>query len=216
MSEPDNVHNQDAVVGNTEADDKRRRFLLNTTLGVAALGGAGLAVPFVASMTPSARAKAQGAPVSVDISKVQPGQMIKVEWRRKPIYIVNRTEEMLQGLPKLGSAIKDPESERSEQPVYAKNETRSIRPELAVILGVCTHLGCAPVEKFEVGPAAEMGDNWFGGFYCPCHGSKFDLAGRVYDNVPAPTNLPIPPYSFIDENTLLIGVDPVVEEGSAA
>jgi len=201
-------------MSNADESDNRRRFLRQVTQGVAAVGAVGLAVPFVASMTPSARAKALGAPVEVDISKLKPGQMIKIEWRRKPIYIVNRTEDMLSSLDSVGDKLKDPASERSIQPSYAANRDRSIKPQIAVLEGVCTHLGCAPVERFEVGPASGVSDDWPGGFYCPCHGSMFDLAGRVYADVPAPTNLPVPPYSFIDDSTLLIGVDPE-EEGKA-
>lgn len=201
-------------MSNVDDSDNRRRFLRRVTQGVAAVGVVGIAVPFVSSMTPSARAKAQGAPVQIDISKLQPGQMITVEWRRKPIYVVNRTEEMLASLDELGDKLADPSSERSLQPDYAENRDRSIKPAIAVLEGVCTHLGCAPVERFVQGAESGVADDWLGGFYCPCHGSKFDLAGRVYAGVPAPTNLPVPPHSFIDDTTLLIGVDP--EEGGTA
>ncbi|NIR84704.1 MAG: ubiquinol-cytochrome c reductase iron-sulfur subunit [Gammaproteobacteria bacterium] len=189
-------------------DRRRRRFLTGLTGGVGAAGAVAAAVPFVSSMTPSERAKAQGAPVEIDISDLKPGEMKVEEWRGKPVWVLRRTAEMLATLADLGAAVSDPNSERSEQPQYTRNEHRSIKPELLVLLGVCTHLGCAPLEKFAVGGASDLGDDWRGGFFCPCHGSKFDLAGRVYKNVPAPTNLPIPPYSFVDENKIIVGVDP--------
>lgn len=194
-------------------DDKRRRFLTTVTAGVGLAGTAALAVPFVASMTPSERAKAAGAPVEVDISKLQLGQMLTIEWRGKPVWIIRRTEEMLSNLAKLSEFLADPGSEEEQQPVYAQNDFRSIRPELLVVVGICTHLGCAPTKKFEMGAASGIRDDWVGGFFCPCHGSTFDLAGRVYKNVPAPTNLVIPPYKFLSDTQILVGVDP--EEGAA-
>lgn len=185
----------------------RRRFLVAATSAVGAAGAVGIAVPFVGSWNPSARAKAAGAPVKADIGKLEPGQMVVVAWRGKPVYVVNRTEEMLANLPKLNDQLKDPESEISIQPDYVEGISRSIRPNLLVIEGLCTHLGCAPKFRPEVGAADMGGDGWFGGFFCPCHGSKFDLSGRVYSGVPASSNLIVPPYSFEGENVLVIGVD---------
>jgi ubiquinol-cytochrome c reductase iron-sulfur subunit len=184
----------------------RRHFL---TVATAVTGGVGLAaaaVPFVSSFRPSARAQALGAPVEVDVSKLEPGALLKVEWRGRPIYILFRTEEMLQMLDRDIELLADPQSDESIQPNYAKNNDRSLRPELLVAEGVCTHLGCAPLPRFEVGPA-DLGADWPGGFYCPCHGSKFDLAGRVFAGVPAPTNLTVPPYRYINDGTILIGAD---------
>lgn len=186
------------------ADLERRHFLTAATTIVGGLGIAGAAVPFVASFKPSARARALGAPVEIDISKVEPGAMIKVEWRGRAVMILNRTEAMLGTLSDMSPVLADPGSEVSLQPEFAANEHRSLRPELLVVEGVCTHLGCAPTPRFEVAPA-DLGADWVGGFYCPCHGSKFDLAGRVFSGVPAPTNLTVPPYSFLNDGTLLIG-----------
>jgi ubiquinol-cytochrome c reductase iron-sulfur subunit len=185
----------------------RRHFLIAATSAVGAAGAVGIAVPFVGSWNPSARAKAAGAPVKTDVSKLEPGQMVVVAWRGKPVYVVNRTEKMLADLPKLNDQLKDPDSEVSSQPDYVEGISRSIRPELLVIEGLCTHLGCAPKFRPEVGAADLGGDAWFGGFFCPCHGSKFDLSGRVYAGVPASSNLVVPPYSFEGENVLVIGVD---------
>ena len=184
----------------------RRHFLTVATLVTGGAGAIATAVPFVSSFKPSARAQALGAPVEVDVSKLESGALLKVEWRGRPIYILNRTEEMLGTLGKDVALLKDPASEKSVQPSYATNEHRSIRPAFLVLEGVCTHLGCAPLPRFEVG-TAELGAEWPGGFYCPCHGSKFDLAGRVFAGVPAPTNLPVPPYRYINDNTILIGSD---------
>jgi ubiquinol-cytochrome c reductase iron-sulfur subunit len=184
----------------------RRRFLTAATSAVGVAGVVGIAVPFVGSWNPSAKAKAAGAPVKADISKLEPGQMVVVEWRGKPVYVVNRTESQLQELPALNEQLKDPDSLVSEQPDYIKGIDRSIRPELLVIVGLCTHLGCAPKFRPEVG-AADLGADWQGGFFCPCHGSKFDLSGRVYNGVPASANLVVPPYSFEDDKILVIGVD---------
>jgi ubiquinol-cytochrome c reductase iron-sulfur subunit len=184
----------------------RRRFLTAATSAVGVAGVVGIAVPFVGSWNPSAKAKAAGAPVKADISKLEPGQMVVVEWRGKPVYVVNRTESQLQELPALNEQLKDPDSLVSEQPDYIKGIDRSIRPELLVIVGLCTHLGCAPKFRPEVG-AADLGADWQGGFFCPCHGSKFDLSGRVYSGVPASANLVVPPYSFEDDKILVIGVD---------
>jgi len=188
------------------ADLTRRHFL---TAATAVTGGVGLviaAVPFVASFRPSARAQALGAPVEVDISKVEPGALIKVEWRGRVIMIVHRTAEMLGQLVTIEGELADPASVESEQPSYVDSKHRSVKPEILVVEGVCTHLGCVPTPRFEVGPA-DLGPDWLGGFYCPCHGSKFDLAGRVYSGFPAPTNLRVPPYSFVTEDTVLIGLD---------
>jgi len=184
----------------------RRHFLTVATVVTGGAGALATAVPFVASFKPSARAQALGAPVTVDISKLEPGAMTRVEWRGRAIFVVNRTDEMLGTLAKDADRLKDPESEDSVQPDDAKNEHRSIRPQFLVLEGVCTHLGCAPMPRFEVAPA-DLGADWPGGFYCPCHGSKFDLAGRVFAGVPAPLNLPVPPYRFLNDSTLMIGSD---------
>ncbi len=192
-------------------DNSRRRFLTAVTSGVGLAGCAAAVVPFVSSMTPSARARAAGAPVEVDISKLAPGQMLTVEWRGKPVWIINRTEAMLEDLKTLGDKLSDPDSTASEQPEYAQNPHRSIRPEYLVVVGICTHLGCAPTKKFEMGAASGVSADWKGGFFCPCHGSTFDLAGRVYRNVPAPTNLVVPPYSYVNDTTVLVGVGPQEE-----
>lgn len=183
----------------------RRHFLTVATVVTGGAGAIATAVPFVASFKPSARAQALGAPVTVDISKLEPGAMTRVEWRGRAIFVVHRTDEMLGTLKNVGM-LRDPESEASTQPDAAKNEHRSVRPEFLVLEGVCTHLGCAPIARFEVAPA-DLGADWSGGFYCPCHGSKFDLSGRVFSGVPAPTNLPVPPYRYINDSTILIGSD---------
>jgi ubiquinol-cytochrome c reductase iron-sulfur subunit len=186
----------------------RRHFLTVATVVTGGAGAIATAVPFVASFKPSARAQALGAPVTVDISKLEPGAMTRVEWRGRAIYVVYRTEEMLSSLSKDVGLLEDPDSEADDsvQPEYAKNPHRSLRPAFLVLEGVCTHLGCAPLARFEVAPA-DLGADWPGGFYCPCHGSKFDMAGRVFAGVPAPANLPVPPYRFINDNTILIGSD---------
>ena len=185
----------------------RRHFL---TVATAVTGGAGViatAVPFLSSFKPSARAQALGAPVEFDVSKLEVGALAKIEWRGHAIYIVHRSQAMLDSLKKDESLLRDPKSENLEQqPKYARNEHRSIRPAFLVLEGVCTHLGCAPAPRFDVAPA-DLGPNWPGGFFCPCHGSKFDLAGRVFAGVPAPANLGVPPYRFINDNTILIGSD---------
>ena len=185
----------------------RRKFLTAATSAVGVAGAVGIAVPFLGSWNPSAKAKAAGAPVKADISKLEPGQMVVVEWRGKPVYVMHRTESQVANLPKLDAVLKDPQSEISEQPAYITGEARSIRPEILVIVGLCTHLGCAPKFRPEVGAADLGGDEWLGGFFCPCHGSKFDLSGRVYAGVPASSNLVVPPYSFEGDNVLVIGVD---------
>lgn len=191
--------------GCSQVDQDKRNFLIATS-AVGALGCAAVAVPFVKSMTPSERAKAAGAPVEVDISKIQPGAMMTAEWRGKPVWIINRTDEMNADLAKHNDQLSDPASEvTSQQPTYCKNANRSIKPNIAVIVGICTHLGCSPSEKMQRG--GDMGENWTGGFFCPCHGSKFDLAGRVFKGSPAPINLVVPPHKYLSDNTLLIGVD---------
>ena len=188
------------------ANPGRRRFLTLATTAVGAVGTGFTLVPFISSMQPSAKARAAGAPVRADISKLQPGQMIRVKWRGKPVWIVNRTDTMLETVSALDSVVSDPQSEVSEQPDYARNEYRSIKPDILVLVGICTHLGCSPTFRPDVSPA-DLGADWKGGFFCPCHGSKFDLAGRVYAGVPAPTNLPVPPHYFISDVEILIGED---------
>ncbi len=187
-------------------DSKKRRFLIGATSVVGGIGVAAAAVPFAVSLWPSERAKAAGAPVDVDIGKLEPGQKINVEWRGKVVWVIHRTQEMLATLPKLDDTVSDPKSDVDHQPPYAKNEARSIKPEIFVAVGICTHLGCSPTFRPEVAPA-DLGPDWLGGFFCPCHQSKFDLAGRVYKRMPAPTNLYIPPYKFLSESRIVIGED---------
>ena len=192
----------------------RRRFLTDVTSGVGLAGATMAAVPFVMSFAPSERAKAAGAPVEVDISHVEPGQMLTIEWRGKPVWIVRRSAEMLDAIKTLDESVADPGSDNEDQqPGYAKNEFRSIKEEFLVLVGICTHLGCAPLQKFAVGPTSDMGADWKGGFFCPCHGSKFDLAGRVFKNVPAPSNLEVPPHAYVSDGRIIVGVDQ--EEGTA-
>ena len=185
----------------------RRKFLTAATSAVGVAGAVGVAVPFLGSWNPSAKAKAAGAPVKADIGKLELGQMVVIEWRGKPVYVMHRTPAQLDALPELNSVLKDPESKISDQPAYITGVDRAIRPELLVLVGLCTHLGCAPKFRPEVGAADLGGDEWLGGFFCPCHGSKFDLSGRVYSGVPASKNLEVPPYSFEGDNVLVIGVD---------
>ncbi|MBK6603471.1 MAG: ubiquinol-cytochrome c reductase iron-sulfur subunit [Betaproteobacteria bacterium] len=187
-------------------DKGKRRFVIGATSVVGGIGVAAAAAPFVLSMFPSERAKAAGAPVEVDISKLEPGQKIDVEWRGKVVWIVNRTLAMLDSLAKLDAKLADPASNQPQQPDYAKNPARAIKPQLFVAVGICTHLGCSPTFRPEVAPA-DLGGDWLGGFFCPCHQSKFDLAGRVYAGVPAPTNLVIPPYRFVGDTKVVIGDD---------
>ncbi len=189
-----------------EVDKGKRGFLIGATGVVGGIAAAATAVPFAGSMLPSERAKAAGAPVEADISKLAPGEMQIVEWRGKPVWIVNRTKEMLEGIKKSDSQVSDPKSEVPLQPEYAKNEYRSIKPEIAVIEGVCSHLGCSPQFK-SVEAKGEMGMEWNGGFFCPCHGSKFDFAGRVFSGSPAPVNLKVPPYKFVGDGKVIIGDD---------
>ncbi|MGJ7457148.1 ubiquinol-cytochrome c reductase iron-sulfur subunit [Halomonas sp. MA07-2] len=184
----------------------RRRFLVGATTVVGAVGAVGVAVPFVASWQPSARARAAGAPVQADVSKLEPGQRMTVEWRGRPIWIINRTPEMIERTEAFdGSRLSDPDSEVPQQPGYVSGPLRSIRPEIGVLIGICTHLGCSPLFRPE--PDAVDVDNWPGGFFCPCHGSYFDLAGRVFRNVPAPTNLEVPPYRFETDDIIIVGED---------
>jgi len=191
-----------------ELDQSKRRFLIAATGAAGGVAGAAAAVPFVASMLPSERAKAAGAPVEADIGNLAPGELTRVEWRGKPVWIVRRTQEMLDAVKQNDGKVADPKSERNKEltPEYARNEFRSIKPEYLVVVGICSHLGCSPVDKFK--PQAELFEtDWKGGFYCPCHGSLFDLAGRVYKNKPAPDNLTVPPYKFVGETRLVIGED---------
>ena len=187
----------------------RRRFLTAATCVVGGAGVVGAAVPFVASWNPSAKARAAGAPVKANIGKLEPGQMVVVEWRGKPVYIVRRTAESLADLENVNQLVRDPESADAKQPTYVQGLARSIpgREEFLILLGLCTHLGCAPMYRPEVGAADLGGDEWHGGFFCPCHGSKFDLAGRVYKGVPAPINLEVPPHSYESDALVVIGVD---------
>jgi ubiquinol-cytochrome c reductase iron-sulfur subunit len=185
--------------------DRTRRSLVVATSVAGGAASVGAALPFVASMLPSERAKAAGAPIDVDISAIAPGELKVFEWRGKPVWVIRRTEDMLAALKK-STGLSDPASKASQQPDYASNEHRSLKPEVMVMEGVCTHLGCSPqIRTAEA--KAEMGADWLGGFYCPCHGSKFDLAGRVFRGAPAPTNLPVPPYRFLSDSTLRIGDD---------
>jgi len=184
----------------------RRRFLAVATSATAAVGAVFVATPFVASWKPSARARALGAPIEVDISKLEEGALMKVTWRGKPVSILKRSPAMLERMEGSDVELRDPDSEVEQQPGYARNEFRAIKPEVLVIVSSCTHLGCVPTSRFEVAPV-DLGPDWVGGFFCPCHGSKFDLSGRVFAGVPAPTNLVVPPYRYADENTLVIGED---------
>ena len=188
----------------------RRRVLIAATSVVGAVGTGFALVPFVASMNPSAKARAAGAPVEADISKLEPGALLRVKWRGKPVWVVNRTEKMLASLPMLDPVLADPDSNASMQPDYCKNPHRSIKPEYLVAVGICTHLGCSPTYRPEVAPE-DLGPEWKGGFFCACHGSRFDLAARVFKGVPAPTNLVIPKHTFVSDTTILVG-----EDGGAA
>jgi len=187
--------------------DSGRRQLLVATSAAGGVAAVATAVPFVASLTPSERAKAAGAPVEADIGKLAPGEMMTVEWRGKPVWILRRTPEMLASLDKTEGLVSDPASDKQMQPEYAKNKHRSVNPEYLVAVGICTHLGCSPTDKFKIGADSGMGTDWPGGFLCPCHGSQFDLAGRVYKSMPAPDNLEIPPYKFLADTRILIGDD---------
>lgn len=202
-------HSGDKWMSNAPVDNSRRRFLTIATSVVGGVGAVGAAVPFIASWNPSERAKSAGAPVEVDISKLESGQLIRVEWRGKPVWIVNRTPKMLEQMKQHEDQLRDPNSEEPQQLASAQNGFRSKRPELFVAVGICTHLGCSP--SFLNGSFGEKVEGTDSGFFCPCHGSKFDMAGRVFQNVPAPLNLEIPPYTFIDDTTILVGE----EEGVA-
>ena len=194
------------MTDNNHVDRSKRRFLIATTTALGGVATVATAVPFVASMMPSQRALATGAPVEVDIGKVELGTKLDVEWQGKPVWIVNRTKEMLATLPTLRDKLVDPDSDVPQQPTYCKNLTRSIKPEYLVAVGICTHLGCSPTFRKEEG-TTDLGPDWSGGFFCPCHGSRFDLAGRVFKGVPAPTNLVVPPYRYLSDNKILIGED---------
>ena len=194
-----------AIVLN-QVDPQKRRFLIAASSVVGAGAAVAVAVPFVASMLPSARAVAAGAPVSVDLNKIESGQLLTIEFRGAPHWVIKRTPEMVAQLSKHDALLADSNSEASKQPDYAKNPSRSIKPEIFVARGVCTHLGCSPTFRKEIG-AADLGADWPGGFFCPCHQSKFDMSGRVFSGMPAPTNLPIPPYKFVSDTSLLIGDD---------
>jgi ubiquinol-cytochrome c reductase iron-sulfur subunit len=187
----------------------RRKFLTAATSAVGAAGAVGILTPFVGSWNPSAKAKAAGAPVKADVSQLEPGQMIVLEWRGQPVYIVNRTTSQLEALAGLNTQLRDPESENAaQQPEYITGIERSSNPNILVVVGLCTHLGCAPKFVPEVGAPDMGGAAWVGGFFCPCHGSKFDLSGRVYAGVPAPSNLLVPPYSYEGDEVLVVGVNP--------
>ena len=186
---------------------RKRRFLLAASGVAGGIAAVGTAVPFFLSMLPSARARAAGAPVEVDISKVEPGMLMSVEWRGQPVWVLHRTPEMLKDIKEMDPRVADPGSDGSTQPDYAKNEYRSVKPEYLVLVGICTHLGCSPTAKLQAGADSGLGPDWLGGFFCPCHGSKFDLAGRVLKDVPAPRNLVVPPYRFVGDARLVVGDD---------
>ncbi|MGC4029849.1 MAG: ubiquinol-cytochrome c reductase iron-sulfur subunit [Steroidobacteraceae bacterium] len=196
-----------AAIGSAEVDQDRRGFLTFAAAATGAVGVAFAAVPFIASWSPSERARAAGAPVEVDLTKIEPGQMVMVPYRKRTMYIVHRTPEMLSRIGGHDASLKDPSSASSEQPEYARNPGRALREDFLVLEGTCTHLGCLPKARFDVGASPELGASWPGGFFCPCHGSRFDLAGRVFEGSPASQNLRIPVYSYPNEGTLVIGVD---------
>jgi len=202
------------VAGEPEVDASRRKFLTAATAATGAVGAVFTLVPFISSWKPSERARALGAPAELDVSKLDPGQMTTLTWRKQQIYVVRRTPQMVSSLGGHDGSLKDPKSEQSDQPPYARNELRARKPEYLVLIGNCTHLGCLPKPRFE--PALpELGANWPGGFFCPCHGSRFDLAGRVFDGSPASVNLRVPPYAFANDHTLIIGVDEAGQKGVA-
>jgi ubiquinol-cytochrome c reductase iron-sulfur subunit len=207
----ESVVTQETNMSTDGVDKSKRRFLTAATTVVGGVGVGFVAVPFLKSWNPSAKALSAGAPVEVDISKLQPGQQLKVLWRKKPVWIVRRTEENLKDLPGLNDQLADPNSEVPQQPEYIKGVARSIKDEYLVLVGICTHLGCSPSYLPEIAPTTISQEEWKGGFFCPCHGSSFDLAGRVYAGVPAPKNLEVPPHSYLSETSLIIGVD----EGAA-
>lgn len=199
-------------MNNQGVDQSKRQFLTSALTVVGAVGAGYVAVPFLAQMQPSVKTMAAGAPVEVDLSKIEPGQLLRVAWRGKPVWILDRTPEVLATLKTLDNELRDPQSEESVQPEQTKNPYRSLKPELFVAIGICTHLGCSPTFRPEIAPA-DLGPKWKGGFFCPCHGSWFDLAGRVFRGVPAPSNLEIPPYRFANDNLLVVGE--LAEEASA-
>ncbi|MFZ2725934.1 MAG: ubiquinol-cytochrome c reductase iron-sulfur subunit [Methylococcaceae bacterium] len=194
-------------MNNEGVDQGKRQFLTSALTVVGAVGTGYLAIPFLAQMQPSVKAMAAGAPVEIDLSKMETGQLIRVAWRGKPVWVLHRTPEVLATLATLTNELRDPQSEESLQPPSSKNAGRSIKPEVFVAVGLCTHLGCSPTFRPEVAPH-DLGEKWKGGFFCPCHGSWFDLAGRVYQGVPAPTNLEIPPYRYITDTRLIVGEMP--------
>jgi ubiquinol-cytochrome c reductase iron-sulfur subunit len=198
-----------AVIADSEVDLSRRKFLTRATIATGAVGAAFAAVPFIESWLPSERVRALGAPTELDISKIEAGQMTIVTWRKQPIYVVHRTPDMVERLKGHDAQLKDPSSAKSEQPEYAKNIMRSRKADYLVLIGTCTHLGCLPKQRFAAG---ELGPSWPGGFFCPCHGSRFDLAGRVFEGSPASVNLKVPRYEFTNEHTLVVGAD---EKGAA-
>ena len=200
-------------MNNEGVDTSKRQFLTSALTVVGAVGTGYLAVPFLSQMQPSSKAMAAGAPVEVDISKLESGQLLRVAWRGKPVWILNRPPRMLKIIEGMDAFLEDPSSNESIQPESSKNAIRSIKPEIFIAVGLCTHLGCSPTFRPEVAPP-DLGDDWEGGFFCPCHGSKFDLAGRVYRSVPAPTNLEIPPYRYITDTQIIIGEETVVEESA--
>ena len=191
---------------NKKVNLDRRRFLVTVTSVTGAIGVTSLSIPFVSSMLPSEKAKAAGASVQVDVSQVEQGKVLTTEWRGRPVWILNRSDSMIKSLESNPKKLSDPNLKvSSQQPKYCQNETRSIKPNMLVIVGICTHLGCAPSPRLS--PKGDMGENWEGGFFCPCHGSKFDLAGRVFKGSPAPTNLVVPPHKYLNENTIVLGED---------
>lgn len=199
----------DISVGRQRIDSSKRTWLIASGCA-GAVGGVATAIPFVSTFQPSEKAKAAGAPVEVDIGGLQPGEKLTVEWRGKPVWILKRSPAQIAELPKLDGQLADPQSKRNPDeftPEYARNENRSIKPEVLVVVGICTHLGCSPIDKLQAGPQPSLPDDWHGGFLCPCHGSTFDLAGRVFKNKPAPDNLPVPPHMYLSDTRLLIGED---------
>ena len=202
------------VGGEPEVDASRRKFLTAATAATGAVGAVFTLVPFLASWKPSERARALGAPAELDVSKLEPGQMTTLTWRKQQIFVVRRTSEMIATLRQHDAELKDPNSAQSEQPRYATNEIRARSPEYLVLIGNCTHLGCLPKPRFEAG-LPEFGANWPGGFFCPCHGSRFDLAGRVFEGSPASVNLRVPPYAFANDHTLIVGIDEPGQTGVA-
>jgi ubiquinol-cytochrome c reductase iron-sulfur subunit len=209
LLEKNSISKGKRVMSEQTMDKSRRQWLIATSV-VGGAGAAAVALPLVSTFAPSEKAKAAGAPVEMDIAGMQPGEMRTVEWRGKPVWVVRRTPEMLASLAKVEGELADPKSERNPKdltPEYAQNQHRSIKPEYLVAVGICSHLGCSPITKFETGAQPSLPDNWTGGFLCPCHGSTFDLAGRVFKNKPAPDNLEVPPHMFVSDTMLIIGED---------